>query len=249
MNKSLDLWWDRLLKLIELLRPKFYNKLTWLIVISGLGLMSKPLWLTLINLIFETGFQFSITEESDTAWGFCLVLVGLIYHLINTGLHEFVLSKKEKIYNLKRNEHDIKIFQSLNAMIDETYINNLFDYMHTSDAIMWDDFQKLRNFLIYTTETTNQFVDGKLKQQMSILSTSLNDLLSFINKEFDEYPYGQAKTNFRMCLAPQLNCDRAGAWEDGPKYDSLVQQMMDKSSALITSYKEWRLAIKEALLV
>ncbi|MGY0603398.1 MAG: hypothetical protein ACW7DZ_15360, partial [Paraglaciecola chathamensis] len=77
MNKSLDLWWDRLLKLIEMLRPKFYNKLTWLIVISGLGLMSKPLWLTLINLILETGSQFSITEESDTTWGFCLVLVGL----------------------------------------------------------------------------------------------------------------------------------------------------------------------------
>lgn len=67
-------------------------------------------------------------------------------------------------------------------MIDETYINNLFDYMHTSDAIMWDDFQKLRNFLIYTTETTNQFVDEKLKQQMSTLSTSLNDLLFLLTK-------------------------------------------------------------------
>lgn len=249
MNKSFDFWWDKLLKLIELLRPRFYNKLTWLIVISGLGMMSKPLWLTLINIVFQTGFQFSITEESDTAWGFCLVLVGLTYHLINTGLHEFLISKKEVTYNLKKDEHDIKIFQSLNFMMDEPYVNNLFDYMHTSDAIMWDDFQKLRDFLIHAKETRNQFVDEKLKQQMSTFSTSLNELLSFINKEFDEYPYGQANTNFRMCLAPQLNCDRAGAWEDGPKYDSLVQQMMDKSSAVITSYKDWRLAVKEILFV
>jgi hypothetical protein len=188
MNKLNDLWWDRLLKLIELLRPKFYNKLTWLVVISGLGLMSKPLWLTVINIVFETIFQFSITEESDTAWGFSLVLVGLTYHLINTGLHEFVISKKEKAYNLKRDEHDIKIFQSLNAMIDEPYVNNLFNYMHTSDAIMWDDFQKLRNFLVYAMESRNQFIAEELKLKMESLSTSLDELLSFINKEFDKYP-------------------------------------------------------------
>jgi len=28
MNKNLDIWWDKLLKLIELLKPKYYNNLT-----------------------------------------------------------------------------------------------------------------------------------------------------------------------------------------------------------------------------
>lgn len=249
MNKLFDLWWDRLLKLIELLRPKFYNKLTWLVVISGLSIMSKPLWLTLINIVFETTLQFSITDESDTAWGFSLILVGLIYHLINTGFHEFVISKKDKAYHLKRDEHDIKIFQSLNTMLDEPHIDNLFDYMHTSDAIMWDDYQNLRNFVIYAMESRNQFIAKELKLEMESLLASLSELLYFINKEFDEYPYGQAKINFRMCLAPQLNCDRAGYWDDGPKYDALVQKMMEISSTVKASYTSWRLEIKKSLLV
>ncbi|MEO9276137.1 hypothetical protein ABFY09_14990, partial [Marinomonas sp. 5E14-1] len=63
MNKSLDLWWDRLLKLIELLRPKFYNKLTWLIVISGLGLMSKPFWLTLRNMRSSRATRLNILKS------------------------------------------------------------------------------------------------------------------------------------------------------------------------------------------
>ena len=249
MNKSLDIWWDRLLKLIELLRPKFYNKLTWLVVISGLSLMSTPLWITLVNLVFETNLQFSITEESDTVWGFALVLVGLTYHFINTGIHELVISKKNQAYHQRREAHDVEVFESLNAIIDEPYIDSLFDYMHTSDAIMWDDYQNLRKFAVYAMETRNQFIAEDVKLKADSFSSSLNELLSFVNSEFDEYPYGQAKTNFRMCLAPQLNCDRAGSWEDGPKYDALVRQMMEITSTVKVSYTDWRLEVKKQLLV
>jgi hypothetical protein len=249
MSKNLDIWWDRLLKLIELLRPKFYNKLTWLIVIGGLGLMSKPLWLTVINVIFETSIQLSITDNADSAWGFALVVLGLIYHFFNTGLHEFVISKKESSQKQLSDTHDLEIFKSIDLMINEPYVDNLIAYMQTSDAIMREDFEKLRKFGVYASESRNQFLAENLKKSTETLINMLNSLLSFINKEFDEYPYSQAKTNFRMCLAPQLNCDRAGQWEDGPKYDVLIDQMMQKTSALNSNYKDWRSVIKKNLLV
>ncbi|MGE6812152.1 MULTISPECIES: hypothetical protein [unclassified Pseudoalteromonas] len=249
MKDSFGIWLYRIQKIIEVLRPKFYNKLTWLIVISGLSIMSKPLWLTLINIAFEKMIEFSITENSDTAWGFALVVTGLLYHLINTGLYEFVIARKGDALNQKKEVHDTQVFKSLDEMIDEPYIENVFAHMHTSDAIFLDDFTKLRDFVVYASESRNQFLTQELKLKTQSFLTSLEGLLCFINKEFDEYPYGQDKLNFRMCLAPQLNCDRGGSWEDGPKYDVLVRQMMDLSASLNDSYKNWRLSVKENLAI
>lgn len=79
------------LKVIEALKPKLYNKLTWLIVVGGLSLMSTPLWLGIVNNLFEAQFQISITDNSDTTWGFALCCLGLSYHLMSTGLHEVAI--------------------------------------------------------------------------------------------------------------------------------------------------------------
>jgi hypothetical protein len=249
MNENLEIWWDRLFKLIELLRSKFYNKLTWLIVIGGLGLMSKPLWLTVINVIFETSIQLSITDNADSAWGFALVVLGLIYHFFNTGLHEFVISRKEISQNKQRDSHDLDIFKTLDLMLEESYVDDLTAHIQTDDAIKWDDFEKLRKFAVLASESSNQFLTEELEISTKTLVANLNSSLSFINKEFDKYPYSQAVTNFRMCLAPKLNCDRAGHWEDGLKYDALVDQMMEKTSALNSTYKDWRSVIKKNLFV
>lgn len=249
MEDRFEIWVERARKVIELIRPKFYNSLTWSIVISGLGLMSKPLWLTLIGHFLETSIEFSITDGSDTLWGFALVVTGLVYHLINTGLYEFVLARVEKAGNVKREEHDTEVFRSLDEMMGEPYIKTVFDFMHTSDAIFWEDFTKLREFVVYASESGNQFLTQDLKLKTQSLVTSLDGLLGFINEKFDEYPYGQEKINFKMCLAPQLNCDRAGSWEDGPQYGLLVREMMETSKAVNDSYKVWRTSVKENLAI
>lgn len=53
-------------KLWRFIRPKFYNRLTWAIVIAGLTLLSKPsLWLEILNLIFTTTIDYSILEDDQ----------------------------------------------------------------------------------------------------------------------------------------------------------------------------------------
>lgn len=84
---------DKLLQLIELLRPKFYNRLTWLIVVSGLTIMSTPFWERLLESILEQTLQIQITGESDVKWGFSLIVIGLLYHFVTTSLHEYVRSR------------------------------------------------------------------------------------------------------------------------------------------------------------
>lgn len=160
----MNVWWNRLLQLIELLKPKFYNKLTWLIVVSGLGLMSKPLWLTIINIIFKSSFELSITDDQDSSWGFALVFLGLLYHLINTGLHEFVISKRQSQLSQKQEKHDLQIFQMLTSIIDETYIDRLIAHIQTDDSIRLNDLEKLKSFVVNSSESGNQFLCSELKQ-------------------------------------------------------------------------------------
>lgn len=249
MSEKMNIWWDRLLQLIELLKPKFYNKLTWLIVVSGLGLMSKPLWLTIINIILSSSFELSITDGQDSAWGFTLVFLGLLYHLINTGLHEFVISKRQLLLSQKQEKHDLKIFHMLISIVDESYMDKLIAHIQTDDSIRWNDLEKLKTFVINSSESGNQFLSSELKQATTKLANDINQLLSLINEKFDEYPYGQGTTNFRMCLAPELNCDRAGQWEDRQKYDVLVDEMMLITETLNASYKNWRSAVKINLYI
>jgi hypothetical protein len=237
------------IKIFEILRPKFYNRLTWVVVIAGLSLMTTSIWTLLLNKFLEKNFEFSITGESDLVWGFSLCVSGLIYHLAITGIHEFLLAQNTKEKNQKIQKHDSELFMTLADSLPEEYLNRLIGYIETEDAVRWDEHRKIESFILLANEAGHSFITLELKISTEKLISALSEFIKFISRNFDEYPYGQGVANFKMCLAPQLNCDRAGSWEDGPKYDALVQEMMSFTQGISASYKEWRTTFKDALYV
>lgn len=76
-------------KIVRLLKPKYYNRITYLIVISGTSLLTKPIWLDLLNAFLETNnennknFQISIVGEWDCLLGLAVIIIGLIYNTRN----------------------------------------------------------------------------------------------------------------------------------------------------------------------
>lgn len=212
------------IKILDILRPKFYNRLTWVVVMAGLSLMTAPIWTLLLSKILEKNFEFSITGESDLAWGFSLCVLGLIYHLAITGIREFLLAQDAKEKNQRIQTHDSDLFMKLSNSLPEEYLNRLIGCIETEDAIKWDDHRKIESFILLANETGHSFITLELKVSTEKLTSVLSEFVRFISRNFDEYPYGQGVENFKMCLAPQLNCDRAGSWEDGPKYDALVKE-------------------------
>ncbi|WP_258184632.1 hypothetical protein [Vibrio splendidus] len=247
--RTMDSIFSFILKLIEALKPKFYNKITWLIVVSGLSLMSTPLWITVVNAVFERAFELSLTNGSDTAWGFALCCLGLIYHLVNSGLYEMALSVDTKAKAEKRDKHDLEVFKGLNEAMSEDYLNNLISWVRTGDSLHWDDYGKLKGFIDQASSSTNSFLNSELSGTTLQFSQSLSNFTSFVDENFDEYPYGQTVTNFKMCLAPQLNCDRAGSWEDSAEYGELAREMVDITEAIVQSYRGWRKSIKKNLYI
>jgi len=78
------------LDLITLIRPKFHNKITWVVVLTGLALISTPLLEKIITIIIEKSFSIKLTGENDVALGFLLVVIGLFYHITTTKIYESV---------------------------------------------------------------------------------------------------------------------------------------------------------------
>lgn len=71
-----------LLDLIKLFKPKAYNTIAIVIVVSGLSLISTPLLEKLIGSFLKKEYSIDVTGENDVVVGLVLVASALIYHLI-----------------------------------------------------------------------------------------------------------------------------------------------------------------------
>ncbi|MGY3852834.1 hypothetical protein ACW5W8_08365 [Aeromonas aquatilis] len=237
------------LKLIEALKPKFYNKITWLIVVCGLSLMSTPLWITVVNAALGKTLELSITNDSDALWGFLLCCLGLVYHLLNTGLHEVASSVTSKATLEKKELHDRSIFSQLNDIITEETLSHILSRLRSDHSLCRDSDESMRNFVIKAMSSSNSFVCKDINEKTKLLCESLTKFVHFVDEHFDIYPYTQSADNYRMCLAPQLNCDRAGSWDDSAAYGQLSDEMEAAIKAIKDAYRGWRNSVKEVLYV
>lgn len=237
------------LKVLAYLRPQFYNRITWAIVITGLTLMSTPLWLVVVELVIESQLHISMGDSNQVGWGFALCFVGLVYHLLNTSLHEVASAINSKGKIAKTIEHDRNIFFELDGILNESSLRSTLESLEVNHATRLKNSEAILNFVRAAESSGKTFLTQEIKKKSEQLCKAASDLSWFISNEFDEYPYCQAVDNFQICLAPRLNCDRAGSWYDMPKYDALIAQLFSKTSALMTAYQEWRTAVKEVTYV
>lgn len=72
---------DKIIGIIKLFSPKYYDRITKIIIVAGIGLLSKPLWVDILN-IFLYEFKFNIIGENDWVIGLALIVIALIYNTI-----------------------------------------------------------------------------------------------------------------------------------------------------------------------
>lgn len=102
---------EKLIKYWKLIRPKYYNTLTRILILGGLALLSKPLWLDFLNIIFEE-FEFSLIGEKDWIIGLTIIVLALIYNTIHRYIDLNHERKSEPAFkNVSKN--NIKTFGEL----------------------------------------------------------------------------------------------------------------------------------------
>lgn len=80
-----------MIEIFKLLRPKYYNILTRILILGGLSLLSKPIWIDILNIVLSE-FHFSLIGEYDWALGLIVIVVALTYNTI----HKYLDLKYEK---------------------------------------------------------------------------------------------------------------------------------------------------------
>jgi hypothetical protein len=101
---------DKIERIINLIKPKFYNKLTWFVVGTGLTIVSKPLWIEILNAILNKKYQLNITDGNDAFIGLSLVIIALIYNLFTVYFDKFLISKQSDLEKEKQINKDKELF-------------------------------------------------------------------------------------------------------------------------------------------
>jgi len=242
---------ELLLKVITLLRPQFYNKLTWFIVISGIALMSTPLWQEIIAAILRSRFDLDLVPGDSVTWGFALVVVGLVYHFATTSLFQYSKSITDSEKNIQRNTHDRQIFEESIKILTEEELASYLDWLANDHSYRENAADKVAGYHDYHAKPKNRFINEDLNSAALNMVRALGEILSWTSLNFWVYPENQKRENTRFCMHPELNLDRQGHGtpEQMQMYDELTKTLNELIRDVSDTYTSYRKKIKEQLFI
>jgi hypothetical protein len=237
---------DTILEFLKFFRPKFYNKITWFLVVSGVGILSKPLWLDIFNSLLETSIQISITDNCDLYIGLVIIAMALIYHVI---FHTKTTNVNHELADIK--EHDRKIFSRASKILDYTFLDEFTDDLIGDHSASLYDQLKLEKYKYFLSNPSNEFLIESVNKKSEDLVNCISKLLTFMLDNFDKFPYEQINSDYRICLAPRLNIDRMGSGnpDEERKYVKLSGELRALGFQLLDCYKTFSKEVKKKLQV
>ena len=244
-------WQAFVLRLIELLRPRFYNKITWLVVFSGLIMMSTPLWELVATEILKREFNISVSGSNDAAWGFALCVLGLAYHMANAGFYDLLKRNEIRARKEKERNHDIAIFLEARLFLNDQQIEDFVYTLQYDHSYYMDKRGQVEGFAFFLASTSNRFMTLSVAKAVERFIAAWSKAENFLSYKFDVFPNNQAEPPFRLCMTPGLNMNREGdgSTEQVERYNELTSELKHISDALIVEYRTLRSEIKSALVI
>lgn len=244
-------WQTFVLRLIELLRPRFYNRITWLVVFGGLAMMSTQLWELVASEILKRELNISVSSSNDAAWGFALCVLGLAYHMANTGFYDLLKSNEIRTRKEQERMHDLEIFREARLIMSDQQIEDFVYDLQTDHAYYMDRSGQIEKFARHMASTSNQFLTPSISDATKRFLTAWSEAGSFLSYKFFIFPNNQTEPPFRLCMTPRLNMDREGngSPEQIKKYDALTIELEQLTKTLIVEYRALRSEIKNALVI
>lgn len=177
-----------ILEVIKLIKPNFYNKITWFLVVFGTTLISTPLIEKIINAVLEKNFTISLTQNNDTQVGLWLIGIGLFYNLLTNYFDKYLLHVQtiKKLDNNSSQDKSLyeKFLQKLPSNGSIEFIKH-HDF-HNSFAL--NNLQELINF-------SNEWINAEhefMNQELEIIRKELLEKIQHFvyDSSMKTYPLG-----------------------------------------------------------
>lgn len=237
------------INLIKLLKPEFYNKLTWTIVIAGLALMATPFWEEILVAVIGKEYELDLASDGNIQWGFALVSSGLAYHLISNSLLKLIEYKDKEKKDAGKLKHDSERFIASQKILTEKQLTYFFENLLSDHSYWLADSSKFYNYADFHLSPENYFIDKDIQDAALKVSKSIYALLNWISLNFWVFPEKQTGKNLRLCMHPHWNIDRGGHLEDSKRYDEVTDKLLALSEAVEHSYKHYRMMVKNKLFI
>jgi len=239
-------------RVIALVRPKFYNRLTWVVVLAGLLLMSSPWWLDLVNAFAVRYLGISLpTYESHFGWGLALVISGMIYHIAVHYINELITTQRANTTLASHREHDRKMFDSFATLLTEDELAGMLSDIQDQHAYISPQGSKMDAAARHLLSPSTQFIDPQVSAAGREFGLSLRDLRSWLSLNF--FAYGPTVNNeHRFCLYPDLCEDRSSHFpsaEESRRYEAFAKDMYAKIDDVFSKYASFRSLVKAVLAV
>ncbi|MGK2872416.1 MAG: hypothetical protein ACSLFL_09190 [Alphaproteobacteria bacterium] len=243
---------NKVIEIIKLLKPEFYNKLTWTVAATGIALITSPFWESFFIGVFNR-IGVAVPSSEYRAWlGFVLIVLALLYHLITTALLRFLAYKQSQGSNngdAAKQEHDIKIFNQSKGQISEQEIVNFLSNLYGSHSYKIWDFAKISDYADFLNKPENEFIHEELKSSALKMSDAILKLVRWCSYQFFVHPRDQRGDDSWCHMQPRLNVDMGGSIETMNQYDDLAEELNTLIDDVESSYREYRHTIKNKCYV
>ena len=243
--------WGKIEKVFRLFFPEFSNKVTWAVVIAGIGLTSTSILQSILNALLEEKLNLKVLGDYDSLVGVVLISLGLIHNILLQREKTKIEVNGQTEVNTLAIEHDKALFERLDVILDDEYLMWFFDGIETSHAYFHSKCKPLTDFMYEIEKVKTEFVSESIGVALNELKPLTRRFDEFLICNFDMYGPGRQDDHW-LCLHPQWNCDRGGSWDDyegSKKYKAAKDELFQLIDGYREQYRVFRLAVKKELFV
>lgn len=239
-------------KIVNIIFPEFTNKITWVVIVAGITLLSSSFLEQIIRFVINDSLNWNLTDGNDAHLGVIIIALGLLH---NYGfVREKYKPRHDVISHEKLNrelQHDQNLFNKLEEYIEESYLKNYIIFILTNHRYLLKDDEPLKYFYYKANESQYDFINLKINNAKNELHKSFVEFENFMAGHFFVHGPVRSDKSLYLCLHPELNIDRGGnpTREQDIEYDRLAAKLVELGENVIKNYDTFRLLVKRELAI
>ncbi len=230
------------------IRPKFYNKITWVVVVTGLTLMTTSLLELIVIALISKAFKLSITGN-DPLIGVLLVAIALVYNAYMCRLMQLAEGNGRSLNDEERLHHDRDVFRKLDALCNEEQVRHILSSIGTHHAYGWDLIRPFDELRDHGTLTEYGFLSSGIQETLQQFLVRINELSEFLSRHCFPLRGAPVEGDFSLRMHPEWNIDLEGTGTDDEyaSYEKMRTLINSHISDVSTAYREFRTNAKQQL--